>query len=161
MLYISLHEWPLYPGSGRLDETGGGDGVGATCNFPLPAGATGDVYLRAFETVVEPLAERFAPDWVLISAGFDAHRADPLTGLALSAGDYALLAARAAVLGPPDRTVVFLEGGYDLDAVRDCVAATLPVLVDEPGRPHERPTAGGPGADVVDAAFARFSEGLG
>lgn len=157
VLYISLHEWPLYPGSGRLDEIGGGDAVGATCNVPLPAGATGDVYLRAFETLIGPLTERFAPDWVLISAGFDAHRADPLTGLALSAGDYALLAGRAAALGPRGRTVVFLEGGYDLDAVRDCVAATLPVLVDEPSRATERPTTGGPGGDVVDAAVERWA----
>ena len=161
VLYVSMHEWPLYPGSGRLDETGAGDGVGATCNFPLPAGATGDVYLRAFEEVVEPLTERFAPDWLLISAGFDAHRADPLTGLALSAGDYALLAARAAALGPPDRTVVFLEGGYDLDAVRECVAATLPALLGEPTRAAERPTSGGPGFDVVDAAAARWAPTLG
>ncbi|MFO7590275.1 MAG: histone deacetylase [Acidimicrobiia bacterium] len=157
VLYVSLHEWPLYPGSGRLDEIGGGDARGTTCNVPLPAGATGDVYLRAFETVIGPAAEGFAPDWVLISAGFDAHRADPLTGLALSAGDYALLAGRAAALGPPGRTVVFLEGGYDLDAVRDCVAATLPVLVDEPSRAAERPTAGGPGGDVVDDAVARWA----
>jgi len=156
VLYVSLHEWPLYPGSGRLDETGAGPGAGTTCNLPLPAGTTGDVYLRAFEEVVEPVVERFAPDWVLISAGFDAHRADPLTGLALSAGDYALLAGRAAALAGAGRTVVFLEGGYDLDALRDCIAATLPVLVDVPVRPEERPTSGGPGGDVVDAAAARW-----
>lgn len=159
VLYVSLHEWPLYPGSGRLDETGTGEAVGTTCNFPLPAGATGDVYLRALDTVVAPLTERFDPDWVLISAGFDAHRADPLTGLALSAGDYALLAARVAALAPPGRTVVFLEGGYDLDAVRDCVAATLPALLDVPRRSDEPPTSGGPGGDVVAAAEARWGRG--
>ncbi len=157
VLYVSLHEWPLYPGSGRLDETGAGEGEGTTCNLPLPSGATGDVYLRAFEEVIEPIAERFAPDWVLVSAGFDAHRADPLTGLALSAGDYALLAARAAALAPVGRAVVFLEGGYDLAAVRDCVAVTLPALLDEPVRADERPTSGGPGNDVVDAARARWT----
>jgi acetoin utilization deacetylase AcuC-like enzyme len=156
VLYVSLHEWPLYPGSGRLDEIGGPGAEGATCNMPLPAGATGDVYLRAFDEVIAPMAERFAPDWMLVSAGFDAHRADPLTGLALSSGDYALLAARAAALAPgPGRTIVFLEGGYDLEAIRDCVAATLPVLVGEPPSPTEAPTSGGPGHEVVDAAALR------
>ncbi len=161
VLYISLHEWPLYPGSGRLDETGAGEAVGTTCNFPLPAGATGDVYLHALDTVIAPLAERFAPDWVLISAGFDAHRADPLTGLALSAGDYGLLASRVAALAPPGRTVVFLEGGYDLDAIRDCVAVTLPALLGVPGRADEHPTSGGPGRDVVAAATARWAPAAG
>jgi acetoin utilization deacetylase AcuC-like enzyme len=161
VLYVSMHEWPLYPGTGRLDETGGAHAVGTTCNLPLPAGTTGDVYLRAFDEVIEPVVARFAPDWVLVSAGFDAHRADPLTGLALSAGDYAALAARASGLAPAGRTIVFLEGGYDLDAIRDCVAATLPVLLGEPGTPAERPTAGGPGATVVDAAALRWSELLG
>ena len=70
-------------------------------NFPLPAGATGDVYLDAIDTVVEPLAERFAPTWVLVSAGYDAHRADPLTGLGLSAGDYVDLTARIMALARP------------------------------------------------------------
>jgi acetoin utilization deacetylase AcuC-like enzyme len=156
VLYVSIHEWPLYPGSGRLDETGAPGAEGATCNVPLPAGATGDVYLRAFDDVIAPAAERFSPDWVLVSAGFDAHRADPLTGLALSSGDYALLAARAVELAPvAGRTVVFLEGGYDLDAIRDCVAATLPVLVGERSAPSEQPTSGGPGDDVVEAAALR------
>ena len=161
VLYVSLHEWPLYPGTGRLDETGGTGAETATCNVPLPAGATGDVYLRAFDEVIEPLASRFAPEWVLVSAGFDAHRADPLTGLALSAGDYAALIARVSALAPrPGRTVVFLEGGYDLDAIRDCVAATLPVLLGESATPAEAPTGGGPGATVVDAAALRWAEVL-
>ncbi|HSO96078.1 MAG TPA: histone deacetylase [Acidimicrobiia bacterium] len=159
VLYVSLHEWPLYPGTGRLDETGAGAGAGTTCNLPFPAGATGDVYLRAFDEVIDPLVEHFAPDWLLVSAGFDAHRADPLTGLALSAGDYAALAARATALaGQPGRTIVFLEGGYDLDAVRASTAATLPVLLGEPGHPEEAPTGGGPGGDVVEAAHHRWSE---
>ena len=160
VLYVSLHEWPLYPGTGRLDQVGGPDADGTTCNFPLPAGATGDVYLRAFDAVIEPLVERFAPGWVLVSAGFDAHRADPLTGLALSSGDYAALAARSVALAPaPGRVVVFLEGGYNLDALRDCVAATLPVLVGEPSDAAEPQTSNGPGRDVVDAARLRWSEG--
>jgi acetoin utilization deacetylase AcuC-like enzyme len=158
VLYVSLHEWPLYPGTGRLDQVGGAAGTGATCNFPLPAGATGDVYARAFDEVIVPLVETFAPQWVLVSAGFDAHRADPLTGLALSSGDYADLARRCVALAPaPGRVVVFLEGGYDLTALTDCVAATLPVLVGATSAPSEAPTAHGPGRQVVDAAQQRWA----
>jgi acetoin utilization deacetylase AcuC-like enzyme len=87
-----------------------------------------------------------------VSAGFDAHRADPLTGLALSSGDYAALAARAVACAPPGRVLVFLEGGYDLDALRSCVAATLPPLLGEPARADEPATSDGAGAAVVHAA---------
>ncbi|MCZ7527812.1 MAG: histone deacetylase [Acidimicrobiia bacterium] len=164
VLYVSFHEWPLYPGTGRLHETGAGAGAGTTCNLPLPAGATGDVYLRAMDEVVGPLAERFAPTWVLVSAGYDAHRADPLTGLGLSAGDFADLTARVASLAPgPGRLVAFLEGGYDLDALRDSVVATLATLAGEGGGRAEPPTAGGPGQPVVDAAadlWSRDGDGL-
>jgi acetoin utilization deacetylase AcuC-like enzyme len=150
VLYVSLHEYPLYPGTGRLDEIGAGPGTGTTVNFPLPAGATGDVFLAALDEVVAPLAERFGPQWVLVSAGFDGHRADPLTGLGLSAGDFADLAHRVSALGTSGRTVGFLEGGYDLEALRDSVAATASALVGDGVRP-ERATSGGPGAHVVRA----------
>jgi acetoin utilization deacetylase AcuC-like enzyme len=150
VLYVSMHQWPLYPGTGRLDDLGAGPGLGATINFPLPAGATGDVFLAALDTVA-PLVERFVPSWVLVSAGYDAHRADPLTGLALSSGDYAALTARILEFGPAGRTVVFLEGGYDLDALRASVEATVTTLLGVPVRP-EAATAGGPGHAVVHAA---------
>ncbi len=150
VMYVSMHEWPLYPGTGRLTDTGAGAGAGATVNFPLPAGATGDVYLDAIDTVVEPLAERFGPTWVLVSAGYDAHRADPLTGLGLSAGDYVDLTARIMALAPPRRLVMFLEGGYDLAALRDSTAATVSTLLGRPDR-VEPATAGGPGHTVVHA----------
>jgi acetoin utilization deacetylase AcuC-like enzyme len=150
VMYVSMHEWPLYPGTGRLDEIGTGPGTGATVNFPLPAGATGDVYRDAIESVVAPLADAFHPDWVLVSAGYDAHRADPLTGLGLSAGDFADLTREVMALGPTRRTICFLEGGYDLDALRDSVAATVSALLGEPVR-TEPPTAGGPGRHVVRA----------
>jgi len=151
VMYVSMHEWPLYPGTGRLTDSGTGAGAGTTVNFPLPAGATGDVYLDAIDSVVEPLVEGFAPTWVLISAGYDAHRADPLTGLGLAAGDYVDLTARLMALAPARRLVVFLEGGYDLDALRDCTAATVSTLLGRPQR-VETATANGPGRTVVDAA---------
>ncbi|HTL86201.1 MAG TPA: histone deacetylase [Acidimicrobiia bacterium] len=151
VLYVSIHEWPLYPGSGRLDDVGAGAGAGTTVNFPVPAGTTGDVYLAALDEVVAPIVERFGPTWVLISAGYDAHRADPLTGLGLSSGDFADLTARIRAFAPPGRTIAFLEGGYDLDALRDGVAATVTTLLDAPARP-EPATTGGPGHTVVRAA---------
>jgi acetoin utilization deacetylase AcuC-like enzyme len=158
VLYVSFHEWPLYPGTGRLDETGAGPGDGTTCNLPLPAGATGDLYLRALDEVVEPVVARFAPGWVLVSVGYDAHRSDPLTGLGLSAGDYGALAARMVELAPgPGRVIMFLEGGYDLDAIEASVAATLPPLVGEAARASESPTGGGPGEQVVEAARLAWS----
>ncbi len=151
VLYVSMHEWPLYPGTGAIDEIGGPQALGATVNFPLPAGATGDVYLDALDAVVAPLVERFAPTWVLVSAGFDAHRADPLTDMGLTAGDYSDLTARIASFARPGRLVVFLEGGYDLEALRDSVAATASTLLGETRR-IEAATAHGPGRAVVAAA---------
>ncbi len=143
MLYASLHQWPFYPGTGGGHETGEGDGTGLTLNLPLPPGATGDVYTATFDRMVVPVAERFRPTWVLISAGYDAHRSDPLTELALSAGDYAVLAGRVGALVPTGRCVAVLEGGYDLDALSASAAATVSALAGVDHRP-EPATAGGP-----------------
>ena len=102
--------------------------------------------------VVAPAVETFAPAWVLISAGFDAHRADPLADLAWSAGDYAALAERVAGFAPATgRTIAFLEGGYDLDALRASAGATASVLAGAAAvvPDGQRPTSGGPGGDAV------------
>ena len=119
--------------------------------MPLPAGATGDVYLGALDHVIAPRLAAFAPDWLLISAGFDAHRDDPITGLGLSAGDYAALFARLLEVAPAGRTITFLEGGYSLSGLRDSVAASIPVLAGGTGEiaPDEGPTSGGPGENMV------------
>lgn len=151
VLYASLHEFPLYPYTGRLHDTGGEGAAGTTVNVPLPAGATGDVALAALDEVVLPVIERFAPTWLLLSAGFDGHRADPLTGLGLSSGDFADLTARVLGVAPPGRRVAFLEGGYDLAALADSSGACLAALAGISHRP-ERATSGGPGRHVVDAA---------
>lgn len=150
VLFVSLHQWPLWPFSGAADETGEGAGVGTTVNVPLPPGATGDVYLGALDEVVLPVLERFRPTWLILSAGFDAHRADPITELGLSAGDYGAMTARLLGVVPPGRRLVMLEGGYDLEALAACSASVLGVLA---GR-HvdvERPTSGGPGVETVRA----------
>jgi len=153
VLYVSMHQWPLYPGSGRLDECGAGAGAGTTVNLPFPAGTTGDVYLRAMDEVVTPVLERFDPTWLLVSAGFDAHRADPLTDLGLTSADFADITSRITAAAPaPGRLIAFLEGGYSQDGLRDSVAAMLPELVGGPSNRPEPATSGGPGAPVVDAA---------
>lgn len=157
VLFVSIHQWPLYPGTGRCTETGSGPGLGATVNVPLPPYATGDVYLRAFDEVIAPIVDRFAPTWLLISAGFDAHRDDPLTQLGLDAGDFAALTARAITLVPPGRRVAMLEGGYDLDALtvssRGVLATLAGAGVDDCGV-----TNGGPGSDAVEAARRVWEE---
>jgi acetoin utilization deacetylase AcuC-like enzyme len=154
VVYVSFHEWPLYPGTGSLTENGAGDGVGTTVNFPLPAGATGDVYLAGIDHVIAPLAEYFAPTWLILSAGFDAHRRDPLTGLDLSSGDYAAMTARLVELVPAGKRLAMLEGGYDLQALADSTAAALGALAGIDHRP-EPATSGGPGRDVVEAVRRR------
>ena len=152
VFYVSFHEWPLYPGTGALHDVGHGAGLGTTLNLPFPAGTTGDVYRTALDDLVLPALEQFDPTWLLVSAGFDAHRADPLTGLALTAGDYADITASLLPLVPAGRRLFFLEGGYDLGALRDATGAALAVTQDVSYRPEE-PTAGGPGRDIVAAAL--------
>jgi acetoin utilization deacetylase AcuC-like enzyme len=115
VLFVSLHQWPFYPGSGGPD-----DQAATTLNVPLPAGSGDDVYLEAFARVVEPAVERFEPELVLVSAGFDAHTADPLGGMRVSEDGFRELACRCRALS--DRVAAVLEGGYDLE--------TLPRLVD-------------------------------
>jgi acetoin utilization deacetylase AcuC-like enzyme len=149
--YVSFHQHPLYPGTGSVLETGDGEGRGRTINVPMPPGATGDVYRAAIDEIVAPLVDEARITWLLLSAGFDGHRADPLTDLGLTAGDFADMTAELAALVPAGRRLAFLEGGYDLDALRDSVAGALGALVGE--RVHvQAPSGGGPGRDMVTAA---------
>ena len=149
VLYVSTHQWPAYPGTGRPTEVGGADAFGLTVNVPLPPGATGDVVRGALDQVAAPVIDRFSPTWVLVSAGFDAHRADPLADLALSSRDFADLARTVGGYVPrPGRLVLFLEGGYDLDALRHSVSSTLGALVGAPGE-SDPATTGGPGLERV------------
>jgi len=149
VLFVSWHQWPLYPGSGRFDDIGGPAGRGSTINLPMPPGATGEHYRRGFDQIVAPAVEAFAPTWLLISAGYDAHRDDPLTSLGLTSGDFADLVSDLVALVGAGRTIGFLEGGYDLDAVGRSVGATIGVLAGVLTRP-EAPSSGGPGSVAVD-----------
>ena len=157
--YVSIHQYPLYPGTGALSESGEGAGVGTTINIPLPAGATGDVFRAAIDQVIAPYVDAWQPTWLLLSAGFDAHRRDPITHLDLAAGDFADIARVLVPMVPKGRCVFFLEGGYDLEGLRHSVAATFSMLAGENHRP-EPATDGGPGHHVVDAV-RRFRDAHG
>jgi acetoin utilization deacetylase AcuC-like enzyme len=153
VLYVSFHQHPLYPGSGSAREVGGRGAAGTTVNFPLPPGATGDVYRAGIEEVLAPHVAAFAPTWLLLSSGFDAHRRDPITDLGLTAGDYSDVTTDLLAFAPAGRRVVFLEGGYDLTALAECAAATVGALVGEVVQ-AEAPTSAGPGRDVLGLVAA-------
>jgi len=128
VLFISTHQYPYYPGSGAANEVGSGAGEGFTINIPLPAGCADAEYAQAFHDIVVPAAEKFSPDWILVSAGFDPHRRDPLGGMGVSDEGFALMAQR--LLGLADKFAAgkiafLLEGGYDLAGLRGSVAAVL------------------------------------
>ncbi len=155
VLYLSMHQWPLFPGSGSAEEVGGRRALGSVVNVPLPAGATGDVMRRALDDIVAPVVDAFHPTWVLVSAGFDAHLLDPMADLCLSDADFAAMASCVShYVAAPGRLAFFLEGGYHLGALRASVAATLSSVL---GCHHqgERPTSGGPGDDQLAKVKAR------
>jgi acetoin utilization deacetylase AcuC-like enzyme len=158
VLYLSVHQSPLYPGTGHPEEVGGPNAIGTTLNLAVPPGTTGDVVRRALEEVAGPVIERFAPTWVLVSAGFDAHRDDPLANLELSAGDFADLARTIRSYGSSN-IVVFLEGGYNLPALRASVTASLGAFLGADVHP-ESPTSGGPGNDALDTSWHAYEDAL-
>ncbi|MBA3361591.1 MAG: histone deacetylase [Acidimicrobiia bacterium] len=131
-LYVSLHQSPFYPLTGLLSETGAN---GTTVNLPFPAGTGGDVYRQAFARLVGPIVRQFEPDYILISAGFDAHVDDPLADLSLDSADYGFMAKKVRQAAPSAPVIVFLEGGYDLAAIETSAAAMVRGLVDDWNEP--------------------------
>ncbi|MFT5392263.1 MAG: acetoin utilization deacetylase AcuC-like enzyme [Gammaproteobacteria bacterium] len=132
VFFASLHQYPFYPGSGAHSETGEGKGVGATLNCPMHAGSTDADYQSAFTEKVLPALHQFAPDVILISAGFDAHRADPLASIELSTHCYRWMSERILEVADQHasgRVLSFLEGGYSLQALPLCVATHLESLL--------------------------------
>jgi acetoin utilization deacetylase AcuC-like enzyme len=130
VLFASIHQWPLYPGTGQLCDTGIGAGEGYSINLPVPGGTDDATWLPLVEHVVVPAARAYEPQLVLVSAGFDAHRDDPLATCRLTEESFAAMArwvvSLATELGVPFGAV--LEGGYDLGALARSVAATLEVM---------------------------------
>ncbi len=153
VFYVSMHEWPMYPGTGHLRDVGEGAGRGSTLNLPFPAGTSGDAYRRSLDELVLPTLAAWAPTWMLVSAGFDAHHRDPITDLALSSADFADLTRALVALVPAGRRLLFLEGGYDLQALSHSTGAVLSALVDDGAYRPEVATSGGPGAQVVTDAL--------
>jgi len=128
--YASSHQFPFYPGTGSRRETGA---HGNVINVPLNAGTRGDVFRGAYTDEILPALTAFKPDLILISAGFDAHKDDPLGGLGLTAADFAWVTAQIMDVAREvcgGRVVSALEGGYNLDALADCVVAHVETLKD-------------------------------
>jgi acetoin utilization deacetylase AcuC-like enzyme len=151
VLFASIHQYPFYPGTGPLSDAGAGEGEGFSINLPVPGGADGAVFCGLVEHVVLPAARAFDPDVVLVSAGFDAHRADPVGGCALETSSYAELTRQVLTLGKPVGYV--LEGGYDLDGLATSIAASMEVLAGG-GEPGSHPR--GPLVEEAAAAVGRY-----
>ena len=135
VLYFSTHQYPFYPGTGWMDETGAGAGEGTTVNFPMSAGWSDEEYLRAFNEVLIPAARRFQPDLILVSAGFDAHWADQLAMMRVSITGFAEMAITLKKLAAElcqGRLVFTLEGGYNLQVLASSIKATFDVLLGNP-----------------------------
>jgi acetoin utilization deacetylase AcuC-like enzyme len=134
VLFISSHQFPYYPGTGAAEEIGQGAGRGFTVNLPLEVGATDADYELVYSTVVAPILRQFRPDLILLSAGFDAFREDPLGGMRLSADQFGRLAASMASVANETslgRLVAVVEGGYDLAGLGACLRTTIRALAGE------------------------------
>jgi len=168
VFYLSLHQRLLFPGTGHLAETGTGPGLGTVLNVPLPAGTNDDGYLRLLDELLPRVAARFQPQLVLASAGYDAHWLDPLARLRLSAHGYYHITDRLRSIARDyanGRLAFILEGGYEPDALRRSVAATLAALLDQPPPSGENTSAEQPAPDVsqlldqvLDLHFGRESD---
>jgi len=135
VLYVSSHQFPFYPGSGAAGEVGQGAGEGFTVNVPLEAGATDADYALAYGAVVQPVLQQFAPELVIVSAGFDAHERDPLASMRVTTAGYATLISGLRLWSGDAALAVVTEGGYDLTALSECVEASIGVLeAPRPGR---------------------------
>jgi len=132
VLYVSTHEYPFYPGTGRIEETGSGAGEGTTINIPLPAGCGDGEYLQAFEQIIIPATRRFNPQFIAVSAGYDLHWADELALMQVSTNGFAQMVRIIKELADElcSSSLVFsLEGGYHLQALPYSVKATFDVLL--------------------------------
>ena len=144
MLYFSTHQYPFYPGTGRIEEVGVGEGEGATVNVPLPAWCGDEEYLQVFRQILIPIAHRFQPQIIMVSAGYDPHWADQIALMQVSIGGFVHMVSKLKGLASElcqGRLIFTLEGGYHTLALAHSIKATLEVLlgkleVDDPlGKP--------------------------
>ena len=133
VLYVSTHQYPFYPGTGPVTETGHADGLGFTVNVPMEAGATDADYLHVHRAIVSPILDQYEPQLTLISAGYDAHEHDPLASMRMTTSGYAAVVAslrdQASRHGP---LALVTEGGYELRALADCLTASFAVVDGAP-----------------------------
>jgi acetoin utilization deacetylase AcuC-like enzyme len=161
VLYISSHQYPFYPGSGNFNEVGRGEGKGYTLNFPLPENAGDGTFIPLYSKVIPAVLEQYRPELILISAGFDGHFRDPIGGLMLTQAGYASAAAsliQAADTLCSGRICFVLEGGYDLDSLKECSRAVM--LEMEKPHPEASPVHESPMFKEVARQAARFAAGL-
>jgi acetoin utilization deacetylase AcuC-like enzyme len=164
VLYFSTHQYPYYPGTGAWDETGRSPAEGNTINVPLPAGCGDPEYLAAYNSICAPVIRRFRPEMILVSAGFDAHFADPLASHLVSTEGYFRIAGLLKSLADGlcgGRIVYALEGGYDLTAISWSVQACIDTLLGNDFRPD--PLGSGPGVRGPDVSgmLARIKQAHG
>jgi len=144
VLYFSTHQYPHYPGTGHWDETGQGAGEGFTVNVPLRAGKTDEDYLFIFQNILSPITAAFKPDFILVSAGFDIYRDDPLGGMQISEEGFGTLTSELLSLAHDtcqDRLLFTLEGGYDLQGLQQGIKHVLLHLGGEAKSPEMKPEA--------------------
>ncbi len=160
VLYVSTHQYPYYPGTGAVEEVGRGDGEGYTVNLAFPAGFGDAEFDAAFTRIVEPIAQQYAPEFVLISAGFDAHRRDPLGSLQVTeAGFREMARTLLGVAGAHarGRCAAVLEGGYDLTAIRTSAVEVLEEMRGENvAPPSPQPSRAGPLLDRIKKVQSRY-----
>jgi len=157
VLYVSLHQYPFYPGTGAADEIGRGAGTGFTVNAPIEVGATDEDYRTVFDGLVVPVVTQFKPDLILVSAGFDAHERDPLAGMRVTTGAFGamtMVLRNVAETCCDGRIAAIVEGGYDLRALADSMRTVVDVLAGPSAAPQWPRTdaRSNRGRGAVDAA---------
>ena len=155
VLFVSSHQYPYYPGTGAADEIGAEAGAGFTVNLPLAAGATDADYERVYNAVAWPILKAFAPQLILISAGFDAYKDDPLAGMRLEAECFGRLTARAAAIANDcceGRVVAVTEGGYHLKGIADSLRSVVAALEGKSTQASAPTAAGAPRGEAAIAA---------
>ncbi len=164
VLFVSTHQFPFYPGTGAADEVGRRDGAGFTLNVPLEAGATDADYDLVYRQIIVPVLDAFAPQLLLVSAGYDAHQRDPLASMRLSTDGYATVVEHLATAAARHCPLALVtEGGYEMTALAECIEASM-VVVDGGHRSHGKvqgtATRGERAAEVVRAAQGRYWRAL-
>src|SRR5688500_3243459 len=157
VLYVSSHAWPFYPGTGALQEAGVGDALGFTVNLPMPMGCGDGEFAHLYREIVVPIGRAFDPEIVLVSAGFDAYKDDPLAGMRLTYEGYGELAAaclETAKGAAGGKAIFVVEGGYDTDGLATGAAAVVARMLGDDGKPITAPCA--PSFTALVASQRRF-----